>query len=272
MDHSNGKKSWFVSDLHLFSRRSSAPFFEELIRSAVIRSHTFVLGGDIFDFRWSTQLSKGQAIDDSIAWLKRLIDTNTDCKFHYLLGNHDCHPEFVEALQRLAETTPQLSWHRHLLRIDQNVFLHGDIVDARVLPGEAHHQILDARRLISENRKPPTALSHAIYDAAIQARVHRLVVQLAKRKELVLQRLTSYLQAHSQDRESGVSQVYFGHTHRKLNAVPYAGMRFYNPGAAIKGLPFQLMEVHSEASLPRNFNPVPSYGSIEGSKRKLLGS
>lgn len=259
MTDSEKKESWFISDLHLFSRRSSAPQIEDLIQSAVSRSDTFILGGDIFDFRWSTQLSKGEAINDSIAWLERLIENNTSCKFHYLLGNHDCHPEFVDALQRLAESTPQLSWHRHLLRIDQNVFLHGDIVDTRVLPGQVHHDVLDAKRLIGESRKPPTKISHAIYDAAVQARVHRLVVQLAKRKDLVLKRLTDYLKAHSQDYESGVNHVYFGHTHRQLRSIPYAGMRFYNPGAAIKGLPFQMMEIHPNHNQQKKINPVATY-------------
>ena len=178
---SDEKTSWFVSDLHLFSRRSAAPDLEPLIQAAVRQSHTFVLGGDIFDFRWSTQLSRGEAVFDSIDWLKRLIDINVDCRFHYLLGNHDCHPQFVDALQRLAEDSPQLSWHRHLLRIDQSVFLHGDIVDTRIPPGHSHHAILDARRLKSEQRRPPTRISHTIYDMAVHAQVHRLVVQLAKR-------------------------------------------------------------------------------------------
>lgn len=264
MTLSDKRKSWFISDLHLFSRRSSAPLLQSFIDSAVSRADTFVLGGDIFDFRWSTQLSKGEAISDSIAWLERLIESNTSCKFHYLLGNHDCHPDFVEALHKLAESTPQLSWHRHLLRIDQNVFLHGDIVDARIQPGQIHHEILEARRLISEHRKPPTKISHAIYDVAVHARVHRLVVQLAKRKDVVLRRLTNYLRAHSHDYESGVSHVYFGHTHRKLHAIPFAGMRFYNPGAAIKGLPFQMMEIQptSAEKKLKNVNPIASYDSL----------
>lgn len=233
-------KSWFVSDLHLFSRRSTGPEVESRIRSAVERSETFVLGGDIFDFRWSTQLSVGHAIEDSIAWLQRLIEVNTDCKFHYLLGNHDCHPQFVEALDRLCQSVPQLSWHRHLLRIRENVFLHGDIVDTRVRPGQEYHEVLDARRLLGESRKPPTRVSHALYDMAVQARVHRLVVQVAKRRELVLNRLTRYLSAHSLDGRTGVEHVYFGHTHRQMLAFPHQGVRFYNPGAAIKGLPFQM--------------------------------
>lgn len=250
------KKISFLSDLHLFSRRSSAPDMESKIQQLVKRCDTLVLGGDIFDFRWSTQLSVGHAIDDSIQWLQRLIDANTECKFHYLLGNHDCHPDFVQSLQRLSESASQLSWHRHFLRIDDSVFLHGDIVDTPIRQGQSYHEVLDARRLEGELRKPPTKLSHALYDAAVQARVHRLVVQIAKRKEVVLSRLTKYLRSQSFDAQNGINRVYFGHTHRKLISVPYAGMQFYNPGAAIKGLPFEMLKVEQGKPNSEGFFPV----------------
>ncbi len=235
----------FVSDLHLFSQRSSAPLWEPTIRSAVMRSDTFVLGGDIFDFRWSTQGSIRHAVADSIDWLQRLIDVNPNCQFHYVLGNHDCHPRFVDALQRTVESVPQLSWHRHWIQLGETVFLHGDIVDTRVGHGESHHDVLDARRLAGEMRRPPNRVSHALYDAAVQMRAHRVIVHLAKRREVVLNRLTQYLLTQNCSKATGVRQVYFGHTHRKLNAVPHAGMLFYNPGAAIKGLPFQMLNVRS---------------------------
>lgn len=234
--------SWFVSDLHLFSRRSSAPLLEATIRSAVQQSQLFVLGGDIFDFRWSTQANVDHAVQDSIEWLQRLMDVNTNCKFHYLLGNHDCHPAFVDSLDRLSQSVSQLSWHRHYLRLDDNVFLHGDIVDTRVPAGRDYHEVLDARRLLGELRKPPTRMSHTLYDMAVHARVHRLVVQVAKRPKIVLNRLSRYLAAHALDADSGIQHVFFGHTHRRLSAVAYRGIRYHNPGAAIKGLPFQLIK------------------------------
>ncbi len=239
------KKSFFISDLHLFSRRSSAPKWESAFRSSVQQAHTFVLGGDIFDFRWSTQATLDHAIEDSIDWLKRLLDLNPSCNFHYLLGNHDCHPAFVEALQKLADSTAHMVWHRHFLRLDDCVFLHGDIVDARVRIGEDCDEVLDAKRLAGELRDPPNALSHALYDVAVRARVHRLVVQLAKPNEMVLRRLVRYLDKHDLSSATGVNRVYFGHTHRPVNAVLYSGMRFYNPGATIKGLPFNVIETET---------------------------
>lgn len=233
------ENSWFVSDLHWLSRRSNAESWLPQIKSAIQQSHTFILGGDIFDFRWRTQRSLDAAMQASRDWLRRLIDTNTACRFHYLLGNHDCHPDFVATLQRLAQEFPQFSWHRHLLRIDNSIFLHGDIVDTPFSNTPDPDRLLDARRLAGEERPPPNLFSHVMYDAAVKARLHRLVVRFAKPRWQVLERLTRYLQAHGHTPDSGLEHVYFGHTHRRLDQFQYEGLTFSNPGAAIKGLPFQ---------------------------------
>ncbi len=235
-------KSWFISDLHLLARRSSGPALESRIHQAARRAHTFVLGGDIFDFRWRTQRSFQAAIHESIGWLKRLIENNSACEFYYLLGNHDSSPEFVEQLNRLSAEMPQFVWHRHWLRIDKTIFLHGDIVDLPFRQGEAYHEMLDAWRLAGEQRRSPSPISHALYDAVVGLRLHRVAVHVAKRKNVVLQRLTEYLQAHDLGAASGIENVFFGHTHRRLIGVPYAGIRFNNPGAAIKGLRFDILD------------------------------
>ena len=46
--------TYFVSDLHLFSGRTQAARHAPALHAAARRARTFVLGGDIFDFRWST--------------------------------------------------------------------------------------------------------------------------------------------------------------------------------------------------------------------------
>ncbi len=235
-------KSWFLSDLHLLARRSSAPEMEKAIHRASRQAHTVVLGGDIFDFRWRSQLSLIDAMGQSVHWLERLIEQNTAARYYYLLGNHDSHPDFVERLQRLSEQMPQFVWHRHLLRIDNSIFLHGDIVDRPIRDGEVHHEVLDARRKAGESRRDPKQFSHTLYDAAVRARLHRVLVQFAKPRKSVLRRLTHYLNAHDLGASAGIEKVYFGHTHRRLIDVPYGGMRFHNPGAAIKGLPFEMID------------------------------
>lgn len=238
-----GKRAWFLSDLHLFARRSSAAGMHAGILEAVRQADAFVLGGDIFDFHWSTHASREESVRQSMDWLERLVAANTACRFHYLLGNHDSHPRFVEELQKLSERLPQLEWHRHLLRISHSVFLHGDIVDARVRPGEIHHAVLDARRLAKDDRRPPAGISHALYDLVVRTRVHRAVVHLSKRQKTVLRRVSRYLEAQGEGPSSGVRDVYFGHTHRRMNNVRFGGLNFHNPGATIRGLPFRMIEV-----------------------------
>jgi UDP-2,3-diacylglucosamine hydrolase len=242
------EKAYFVSDLHLFSRRSNAAMYQQSILSAVEQAHTFILGGDIFDFRWSQRGHLEQTLDNSIHWLKRLMAANPKCHFHYLLGNHDCAQDFVERLDRLCSQTNQMTWHRHHFRLSNCVFLHGDIVDLQRHPRESLHHALDQKRMTSDQRVPPAEWAHLVYDVAVAARVHKVVVQFAKRQKEVLTRIANYLSQYGLSASSGVGDVYFGHTHKCLAAVPFLGMRFHNPGAAIKGLSFRITEVSLQAA------------------------
>jgi UDP-2,3-diacylglucosamine pyrophosphatase LpxH len=241
-DPHSQEQSFFLSDLHLLSSRSTAPKLKYQIDAAIERAHTLILGGDIFDFRWSTHRSLEASADEAMCWLDELLQRNTDCRVHYLLGNHDCHPEFVLRLEELSQSNRNFIWHQHVLRIDRTVFLHGDVVDLKYRHHQDVHQVLDAKRLAGEMREPPTTLSHTLYDVAVRARVHRLVVQLAKSNERVLRRLTTYLTSQNLNANAGITRVFFGHTHRRMNAIDYAGLQFFNPGAAIKGLPFKLLD------------------------------
>lgn len=239
--------SCFVSDLHLFARRSEGQLWEPAIHRAVRESHTFVLGGDIFDFRWRTQSTIEASVRDSIRWLERLTEINPDCRLVYLLGNHDSQPRFVAALDQLAARHPLVSWHRHLLRIGDRVFLHGDVVDQRIAPDQCHHRSLDARREWSDQRPDPAAVSHALYEAVVRTRLHRVAVRLATRKRRVLGRLASYLDRAGAGLAEGVTDVFFGHIHRPLDGVEWRGRRFHNPGAAIRGLPFRIVDAGLKA-------------------------
>lgn len=215
---------------------------EAAFHRAAKSAHTFILGGDIFDFRWRGKLAMKDAIEQSRRWLEKLVQNNPTCRYFYLLGNHDSHPDFVDRLQRLSEQLPTFEWERHLLRIDNSIFLHGDIVDRRVRRGDAHHEVLDEYRALKEGRADPKRVAHFMYEAAVAARLHRVVVSVGKRKQLILGRLARYLDAHGLGSSDGVEKVFFGHTHRRMNDVPHAGLRFHNPGAAIRGLPFEMID------------------------------
>jgi UDP-2,3-diacylglucosamine pyrophosphatase LpxH len=232
----------FLSDLHLLARRSSAPRLQVEIHAAARQARIMVLGGDIFDFRWSTHRSLQHSIDESTCWLESLVSADANCHFHYILGNHDSHPGFVEALGELSRRYPRLQWHRYLLRLDHSVFLHGDVVDAPLRGNPNPHPALDAWRMAGEDRPPPPPVLHTLYEAVVRTRAHRLIARVAKRQKTVLGRVAEYLRIQNLHPGTGVRDVFFGHTHRQMDRVFYRGMDYHNPGAAIRGLPFRILE------------------------------
>lgn len=236
-DDSGSPKGFFLSDLHLFSRRSHADVYWKQFYETVERAHTLILGGDIFDFKWSTRPSLGHSIAEAIRWLDDLAVAYPNCALYYLLGNHDAHPDFVAELDRLAFDKPKIVWQPYFLRLGSCVFLHGDVVD-----GEPDHEMLEARRRASENRPSPRAYRHFLYDAVVQARLHSVVARVAVRQGMVLKKLSQYLTSHGMDASSGVTDIYFGHTHREMDGVEYYGLRYHNGGASIKGIGFRIVE------------------------------
>jgi UDP-2,3-diacylglucosamine hydrolase len=237
---------YFLSDLHLFSKRSRADVYAEVIHATARQAHTIVLGGDIFDFKWSTLPSLEASIAKSIQWLTDLIEPHSECEFHYLLGNHDCHPRFVSELDHLSFAQSQLSWHRHLLRLGDCMFLHGDIAD-----GDLDHHELDCRRARCDDIPPPGRMSHVLYDVVIKSRLHRVAVHMIKRRKTILRRLSRYLKQIGHGPDTGVRHVYFGHIHRNVDGVEYDGMRFHNGGASIRGLPFRIIRAEFNNHGPR---------------------
>lgn len=236
-------KAHFLSDLHLFASRSSADEIASAIHAAALESRTLVLGGDIFDFRWSRWKDQARSIHESMRWLERLLDVNSDCKIHYLLGNHDASQAFVQELMQLSQSHTNLAWHPHVLRLQDCVFLHGDVIDAKIPLVDDFHQQLDALRRRKDERSAPPMFHHTLYDAAVKANMHRLVSQVANPKSKVLDRVARYLEWAGHGAQAGVQNVFFGHTHRRLDDTSYAGMQFHNPGASIKGLDFRILEI-----------------------------
>ena len=121
------------------------------------------------------------------------------------------------------------------------MFLHGDIIDAKI-PYEADfHELLDARRIAHEHRPRPHPMRHHLYDAVVKTRIHRLVAHVANSNQKVLDQVSNYLKWVGQTPQAGAEQVFFGHTHRPVDAIGYQGQVFFNPGAAIKGIPFKIL-------------------------------
>lgn len=241
MNQNEPSSGCFVSDLHLFSNRSTGNIVLPELQSKVQQSHTCVLGGDIFDFKWSTHENDEKSIEKAVEWIEDLLAQNERCEYHYILGNHDSRPEFVAELDALSKRHPRFVWHRYFARLDHCLFLHGDIAD-----GSLDHEQLDRRRAKFERKKKRTGLWHVAYDMAIHARLHRLAV-LSIREMVVLRRVKEYVEKIGHGRENGVTDIYFGHTHVELDGIQYQGLVFHNGGAAIRGMKFRIVETSLQA-------------------------
>jgi UDP-2,3-diacylglucosamine pyrophosphatase LpxH len=229
-------KCYFVSDLHLFANRSNAHWYLEEIELAASHAEAFVLGGDIFDFRWS-RIPILRAVDWAVEWLRALADFCPKCHFHLVLGNHDYHQALIDRLGELEKQVANLSWHRYYLRLGSSVFLHGDVADKMMnaqMLAEARDQWLDRRR-----RGP---FMSALYDVVVATRLHKPVPRLVFAKRIVVRRIWKYLESIGQGPSEGVRDVYFGHTHRRLSNYRYRGLAFHNGGAPIKGVKFRIIE------------------------------
>jgi UDP-2,3-diacylglucosamine pyrophosphatase LpxH len=233
------RKTFFVSDLHLFSRRSQAQCHVPALHAAAARAATFVLGGDIFDFRWSTFGSTEETARHAIHWLDALVASHSRCDFHFVLGNHDCNRRFVAALETYSATRPNLTLHPYLLRLGKSVFLHGDAADHPRMCQER----LKSRREHWSRDESRSQVRHVLYDIAVTARLHRLARTVVHPRRRVVHRILGYLNRIHQGPQAGVEHVYFGHTHDALADFRYHGVTFHNPGAPIAGLSFRIVEV-----------------------------
>ncbi len=232
-----GMSHYFVSDLHLFARRSQADKYMSQMEAAAEEAGFFVLGGDIFDFKWSTLPSFDATVEAAIQWLDRLVERCPRTQFHFLLGNHDSHPRFVERLSEWAKGQPRFEWHHEYLRLGNAIFLHGDVVDRPMTT----QQLLAHRQRASHRKRIRSRGMHQLYDLAITARLHVMAAWAVHRKDRVADRILYYLNSIGEGPESGVSQVFFGHTHVPLRAYQYGGLTFQNGGAPMRGIPFAIL-------------------------------
>lgn len=234
--------TYFVSDLHLFSRRSEAPRYTAALHAAARRARTFVFGGDIFDFRWSTLGSVETSVRAAVDWLDAFVKQHPDCQFHFVAGNHDCNERFQNAAKAYTAQASNLQFHDYYLRLAGSMFLHGDAADhpamcANRLQANRQHWMKD------ETRGP---MKHLLYDLAVKARLHRLAAVVHPKKK-VAQRLLSYLDRIGHGPGSGLEHVYFGHTHQAMSNFALGGLTFHNGGAPMPGLQFRIVQAETSA-------------------------
>jgi UDP-2,3-diacylglucosamine hydrolase len=222
----------------MFSSRSLADRHEEAIYGAARKAHTMVLGGDIFDFRWSTLSNPQATVRAAMQWLDSLVTSHRRTKFHFVLGNHDYNRRFLHALESYSVTSPNLTCHHYYLRLGKSVFLHGDVADK---PGMCAESLRMRREhwLHDEVRQP---WRHKLYDLAVQARLHQIASKVAHPPRRVANRIVGYLKKIGEGPGEGVRHVYFGHTHESLTDFRLGGVAFHNGGAPMPGLSFRIVE------------------------------
>ncbi|MCS7305528.1 MAG: metallophosphoesterase [Thermoguttaceae bacterium] len=238
------KKWFFVSDLHLLARRSQADRYWERLERAISQASRFVLGGDIFDFRWATTRDIGLAVQEAIGWLERLVQQHPDCQFHLVLGNHDHHWAFLCRLDGLAEKYANFRWHPYYLRLGEHIFLHGDVAERKMGPEK-----LAIFRVRWHYRPRRGRLMSQLYEFWMASRLPRALGPLVYPKWRVARRILAYLRRIGHGPEQGVRHVYFGHIHRGFSGYRYRGLVFHNTGPAVRGHRFRLLEVGQEESL-----------------------
>lgn len=239
----------FASDLHLFARRSTAQrHYEDLIRIAR-ECDVCVLGGDIFDFRWSIHRTEEATADAAINWLREFDEQTRACRVHFLLGNHDDHPLLHQRLPVFVHTRQTFEWSRFYYRLGNTLFLHGDVADRTMTAA-----CLEEQRNRYRHR-PPTPLQHQLYDMVVRAQLHRVAPTAVYPRKRVARRILSYMEHIGQGRSSGVEHVCFGHTHRPVNGYRLNSVTFHNCGAPIGAGAFRI--VIREVELPGETAAVP---------------
>lgn len=231
----------FVSDLHLLSRRSSAPRHLDSLHAVARKSQHFVLGGDIFDFKWSTLHSLDASIAAAESWLFELAQATPECRFHFLLGNHDSHPALIQRLPALACRLPNFAWEHFFLRMGDTIFLHGDVADRH----STTQCLLEARRngFCHESR---SKMHHGAYDLVVRSHLHRIIPTAVYPRKTVARRILHYLRDIAQGPEQGIRRVCFGHTHRIVLGFEHGGVTFFNGGAPIGKARFHVLEFDVE--------------------------
>ncbi len=224
----------FISDLHLLSPRSAMDLNPVWIAYQHSGGELLVLGGDIFDFRWSTLGSITASLAAAETWLRQLIDDWTG-RIVYLPGNHDSHPRFLQLLDLLQSEVSDFSWEPHVVRLGTTLCLHGDLHDAGSEAG------LTKYRAQFHHEKMQPAFVQSAYNVAVTAQIHRLIPWLRNRRGKVCNKLSRQLM-DMQSHTEGINSVVFGHTHHRLDGWEVAGVRFYNPGAALRYSAFQPVE------------------------------
>lgn len=224
----------FLSDLHLFSRRSANLDVSSLVDDYRRADQCIILGGDIFDFRWSTIGDLESTFETACTWFEELLANTGDCQVVFLPGNHDCQLPFLNRVQQIAATNQRFTVHQHHLRLADCLFLHGDILDAGTTLED-----LERYRRKFDHAQPKPSYMHRLYDVAVALRMHRIIPRYVHLPRATCERLVRTLENLEAIDVTGVRRVFFGHTHVAIDGFKLADRCFFNPGAGLKHMRIQ---------------------------------
>lgn len=221
----------FLSDLHLFSRRSIGQQHWEQHAESISQARSIVLGGDIFDIRWSQLGALEDTIEAAGQWLENAIALNPAADWVYLLGNHDCHPKLQALLSSLSAKYSSFVWSPDVWRIGSNIFLHGDVLD-----GMRHQGGLDSYRACFHEDIPKGEISNLLYSAVLRTRLHGVVPRLRHSRQQTCRTLLNYLKSCDADLLPEIRNIFFGHTHVPMQGYRFDRFEFHNAGSGIRYL------------------------------------
>jgi UDP-2,3-diacylglucosamine pyrophosphatase LpxH len=229
----NGRPGLVISDLHLFARRSRGETRFASIRNQLHSTSVLVLNGDIFDFRWSTLGDGKRTLSAAIHWLRGLANDFPNCQIHFVVGNHDCTPAFLEALDELAAMLPRFQWYEYLLRLGPALFFHGDCAHRRM----DDHGLSRFREHWQRDFRWSPALATA-YEYVDRLGITRRVHEWHFPRRKTVERIAFYLDHVRPGWRKQTRDCFFGHTHLPFSNYEYEGIKFHNTGSAIHNLDF----------------------------------
>ena len=231
------RRGHVVSDLHLFAHRSEGHRHLQAMSRLAQDADFLVLNGDIVDFRWTTLACSETTARVGVDWLASLALAAPNCELFYVLGNHDRLAFFAAHLEALAAERARFHWHPTHVRIGPCLFLHGDLTFDRTCPDPFGVSMRPTHRVRG-------AAMNLGYRALIAARVHRMAHPFFHPRRCA-RRISRCLQQAHPDLADGLTDVYFGHTHRPFTDFRHDGLIFHNTGSTVRHLQSRLLTVNA---------------------------
>ncbi len=231
------KHGYVISDLHMFTQWTSVEKYMCDIRKAAADADFFVLNGDIFDFRWSTLGSSKKTAEVAKEWLRELCSEFSDCKFFYVLGNHDSHIKLLDSLSELADEMDNFNWHDSYFQIGSSLFMHGDLIFTM-------KNVSPFARKKFKKKEPIRSMIRSTYHRVIKMGAHNLISRLHA-KERCAKYVLKVLRKKDRAKLKEITDIYIGHTHMAFSNFKYKGYTFHNSGSAVHDLHCNMMKVHN---------------------------